>query len=566
MTRILVVDDDAQSRYLLEVLLKGNGFQVVSAENGAEALEAARREPPELIVSDILMPVMDGYTLCRHWRADERLKAIPFVFYTANYTDAKDQTLGLGLGAAQVIIKPEQPDILLQRLKQALQPYGGEESFIPPKPEPQYLKEYSEVLFHKLEQKMAEVGKANASLRSLIDAAPFGIMTIGEGFRIRSWNKAAEEIFGWTEAEVLNKPIPFFDQPALAECQVVLSRIQAGEKKINIERRNPTKSGEWIHLRLCMSPMSGRERGVGRVVAIAEDVTHLRQADEALRLLERAIESVTNGVAVVEVSREGFPVIYANKAFASLTGSERGEIIDQPLVRLHQQLGVSPMLLSLEVALREARDARIRSPLHRRDGSVLWGNLAVSYVRDEDAGAAHAVLSLDDVSDQIDTKERIRYGAYHDRLTGLANASLIYEQLDRAIRDARGGARMVGALMLNLGRFAAINEEYGEEAGKRLLRIVSHRLVSCVHEVDRVARLGGDEFGVALPDLRSHREVEDMVATVLGALSPPIDIGGATVKIDARLGTGVYPADGQDAAALLKRAESVMRAAKPGGH
>ncbi|HEY6010006.1 MAG TPA: response regulator, partial [Nitrospirota bacterium] len=83
MIRILIADDIAENRYLLETLLKGNGYEVVTAENGAAALELARKSPPDLIVTDILMPVMDGFALCRQWKSDERLKQIPFVFYTA---------------------------------------------------------------------------------------------------------------------------------------------------------------------------------------------------------------------------------------------------------------------------------------------------------------------------------------------------------------------------------------------------------------------------------------------------------------------------------------------------
>jgi hypothetical protein len=74
-TRILNVDDNADNRYLLESLLKASGFEVISAENGRDALEKAQAQPPDLIVSDILMPVMDGYALCRAWKSDEQLNS-----------------------------------------------------------------------------------------------------------------------------------------------------------------------------------------------------------------------------------------------------------------------------------------------------------------------------------------------------------------------------------------------------------------------------------------------------------------------------------------------------------
>ena len=93
--KILVVDDHEQNRYLLEALMKGSGFQAVAAVDGVDALEKLRGAHFDLIITDILMPNMDGYQLCRECKADDQLKDIPFLFYTATYTDDKDEQLSL---------------------------------------------------------------------------------------------------------------------------------------------------------------------------------------------------------------------------------------------------------------------------------------------------------------------------------------------------------------------------------------------------------------------------------------------------------------------------------------
>lgn len=75
-----------------------SGYRVEEAANGLQAFDRARIEPPDLIISDILMPEMDGFALCRIIKSIETLKHIPFVFYTATYLNQHDEELGLWLG------------------------------------------------------------------------------------------------------------------------------------------------------------------------------------------------------------------------------------------------------------------------------------------------------------------------------------------------------------------------------------------------------------------------------------------------------------------------------------
>ncbi|MDP2137340.1 MAG: response regulator, partial [Candidatus Didemnitutus sp.] len=167
MTRILIVDDKPENLYLLRALLQGHGYEVNEARHGAEALVKARAAQPDLLISDLLMPVMDGYTLLRQWKLDARLGQIPFVVYTATYTEPKDEQLALDLGADAFIIKPAEPDPFMARLDEVLgRQKRGElaKTRLPAGDEHALLKEYSEVLIRKLETKMVELEQANRAL------------------------------------------------------------------------------------------------------------------------------------------------------------------------------------------------------------------------------------------------------------------------------------------------------------------------------------------------------------------------------------------------------------------
>jgi PAS domain S-box-containing protein len=167
VTKLLIVDDNEQNLYMLQVLLEGHGYEVVSATNGAEALEKARRDRPDMIITDILMPVVDGFTLCREWKKDERLKGIPFVFYTATYTDPKDEEFALSLGAERFIVKPVEPDVFVGMLQEVIREAEAGQLVAPREPveeEAVYLREYNEALIRKLEDKMLQLEEANRAL------------------------------------------------------------------------------------------------------------------------------------------------------------------------------------------------------------------------------------------------------------------------------------------------------------------------------------------------------------------------------------------------------------------
>ena len=171
-TLVLLVDDNEQNLYLLQVLLEGNGYAVQTAQNGEDALKLARKKNPDLIVSDILMPVMDGFALCHEWHADSDLSLIPFIFYTATYTDPKDERFAMSLGAVRFIVKPQEPDVFLEVINTVMaEKQIGElpVTSIQADQEPVIMREYSEVLVRKLEDKMLQLEETHVLLEEKIE-------------------------------------------------------------------------------------------------------------------------------------------------------------------------------------------------------------------------------------------------------------------------------------------------------------------------------------------------------------------------------------------------------------
>ena len=118
------------------------------------------------------MPVMDGYALCKALRDDEFLKQIPFIFYTATFIGKKDEELALSLGADRFLIKPQEPESLMEIIRQVLAdrhisrvPQTGPQDCNDQK----LMREYNEALFRKLEKKMADLERVNQELEQKID-------------------------------------------------------------------------------------------------------------------------------------------------------------------------------------------------------------------------------------------------------------------------------------------------------------------------------------------------------------------------------------------------------------
>ena len=167
MSHVLIVDDKEENLYYLSALLTGHGYGVTSARHGAEALVKARQAPPDIVISDLLMPVMDGYTLLRHWKADAQLKKVPFIVYTATYTEEEDEKLAHSLGADAFILKPAEPEDFLARLREVQVSVAMAVPTLPKEPlgdEKDLLEVYNKTLIRKLEEKTLQLEETNQAL------------------------------------------------------------------------------------------------------------------------------------------------------------------------------------------------------------------------------------------------------------------------------------------------------------------------------------------------------------------------------------------------------------------
>jgi putative two-component system response regulator len=167
--KVLVVDDIVYSRRALRSVFLSAGYAVLMAEDGQQALEIARAELPDLIVSDILMPRLDGFQLCSALKSDPALKRIPVVFYTGSYGEAADRELGLSLGAAAYLLKPLEPRELIDAVSKAIGRPTAE--LKAREPDRDLATAYADRLAAKLQEKVTELNRTVVMLDEMVTGA-----------------------------------------------------------------------------------------------------------------------------------------------------------------------------------------------------------------------------------------------------------------------------------------------------------------------------------------------------------------------------------------------------------
>ncbi len=479
MTRALIVDDKPDNLYLLRALLTGQGWEVEEARHGAEALVVARRSPPDLVISDLLMPVMDGYTLLRRFKADERLRAIPFVVYTATYTEREDERLARDLGADAFLLKPAEPDRFLAELERILAEAdrGSLEASSPATPEePEVLRQYSETLVRKLEDKRFELEQLNQVLAES-ERRLATLLSNLPGMAYRCANDPQ-----WTMEYVSEGCLALTGHPAerlLGNAQVSYADLIHSEDREGVWRevQRAVEARDHFRLQYRLIAANGEEKWVW------EQGQGVFGADGALQCLEGFITDVTDRMRAAEALRE------SEERFRRLAENAQDLIYRYELLPQRRFSFVSPSATAItgytpeehyadpdlgaglvhpddrEVLERIGVEGAVSGePITlrwiRRDGRIVWTEQRNVAVRDAEGrlvaieGIARDVTAQRELEEQLRQSQkleavgRLAGGVAHDFNNLLAVMMMQAEMLQGSVRDPetmRGGLAEIRA-------------------------------------------------------------------------------------------------------------------------
>jgi diguanylate cyclase (GGDEF)-like protein len=191
--------------------------------------------------------------------------------------------------------------------------------------------------------------------------------------------------------------------------------------------------------------------------------------------------------------------------------------------------------------------------------------LSVTTKKGEDGKIVEYNGIVRDITAYKKAQEMIHHMAYHDPLTGLPNRILLNDRLNMAIARAQRGGKKIAVMMLDIDKFKGINDQYGHEAGDKLLKTVADRLGNALRKSDTIARMGGDEFIVIVPEMEKSADVSVVVQKILKTFSTPFDCNGFKLPSSTSIGVAMYPEDGDNGEALIRCADIAMYSVKARG-
>jgi diguanylate cyclase (GGDEF)-like protein len=531
MPTILAVDDRAINREFLATLLGYVGYEILEAADGAEALEIARAHRPDLIITDVLMPVMDGVELAGLVHDDPTIADTPIIFYTATYRIAEASMLAKCCRVASVLAKPAEPQAILDAVAAAL-------------------------------------GRAPMALAATLQTA-----------EVPSFLGAALPNYLRDLSDLQNR-LRHVPDGALVETHSVNER---SSQTFSSYQTLALRLAELLELGMVLAAKRDPRQLIEMFCSGAQDIMNCRHAivailDADARRLQtwatRGLPDETNARLATADPRAGVLGSVLVSGHAYRVRAEDGLATTLGLPNFHPPI---TSLLLVPLPLRstasvcgwlcfsdrlgtdafDAEDEQFAMTL-AAELALAYGNL-VMY----DEIQRHAATLELEVVERRRVQSELAQRMTHDQTTGLPRFVLIEEFLRSAVGDAAGRDDRVLLFYVDLDLFHSINETHGRAVGDRILRKVAERLGSMVGATGRLAHVGADEFAIALiGNGGDASDAASFVEAIRSSVELPIREDGVTVCVSCSVGVSSFPEDGKSPQELLREAERAMLQAK----
>jgi len=501
MATILVVDDLATNREVLVALLRYKGHRLLEAEDGHQALAVVQAGHPDLVITDVLMPVMDGYEFVRQLRLDPATRATRVVFYTAHYGEREARALALSSGVSDILRKPVEPEEVLKVVDRVLSGDVKEPSRDAPPLATEFNREHLRLLTDKLSDKARDLRTANARLRALINIGLelasetdserllqnvcvaardlFGATYVTLGILDRHDGTLARVVTDGTDAEWIKvgDSVPGILGTAVSERRTLRGENVGGDPvRLHLPSYHPK-----IH-RFLVAPIASRAHAYGWICLVANEQKAFTEDDEQLVLAlagqvgriyeneyffavaqrerDRAQRYLDTAEVILLALDLNGRVTQINRHACSLLGWTAGELLGRDWIETCLPARMRDALREKFHNLIGGDVSIVENPILTRSGEerlIEWRN---TVLRDDAGNITGTFSSGTDITERRRAEEEIRHRAQLSALSAAVGLALTNaDSLAHALQQC------AEALVMHLGaafaRIWTLNEREG---------------------------------------------------------------------------------------------------------
>ncbi|WP_104372333.1 GGDEF domain-containing response regulator [Desulfocucumis palustris] len=541
---ILVVDDDRAERQMFRSALENDGYQVIEAENGVEAVELFEKSTPHIILMDIMMPVMSGIDACRVIRGLPGGNRLPLVMISEPEEDDMIHR-ALNAGVDEFITRPVNFPLLRRRVKLLLRSKLAEESL----------------------KSDAEIGLAR--LQAVLSSMQQGVVFVDVLDRITEINQYACDLVEKKREEIINHSLwKMLPEDTDQRLRNVLEDYKAGNSLAPVSIHNWIRQGEFT---ITVQPVQKDDHYLGTLLCII-DISPLIEARRTLEfekcLQDKILQTAATAIYIVNSYGE---IVNVNDEFCLITGFDREEILGRHLLMLKSKCQEKCVFFD---TARTEPILKHQCTMTSKDGRLLSILKNINILRDDRGHFTGGIVSFIDITKIVEAKEeaeRAREHAEHlasvDYLTGLLNRRVFMERLGQEVDRARRESSPVGIILADIDGFKKVNDTYGHQAGDVVLQVFASRISCFSRSYDFVGRYGGEEFITCLPGANCEQTLKIAERTRLAVQEQCIPLPGCDcINITASFGVAcIEPGSDANVDWLIARADEALYRAKSGG-
>ncbi len=417
---------------------------------------------------------------------------------------------------------------------------------------------------------------ASASeLRGLMETLREGVVLTSATGEVLMLSTSAGAILGIERQDVAGRPIARLPVRAVdalmrpVNLQEIFSARygQPGQSRIiGVPGRRGAEDIRWIQV--STREVTGGREGEQINVSTIVDSVGSKEATEAVNrtdaLFRRALENAPMGMALVDLE---WRLMEVNRAFASILGTTVAALRGTPLAAVSHRDDVTkerPQVQELYDGI--VSHFSIEKRFVKSDGGTVWGVLDVGLVRHAGGAPDHYVIHLRETNEERIHKESLEHRAERDPLTQLANRTLFYDMLRRALAGANPADR-VAVVVVDLDGFKGLNDRFGHAMGDSALTYLATLVRQVVGSRGTAARLGGDEFGIVINDPEVGHTAHEIATSIHERLRRPLEVKRHRIILHVSIGIALAGPDtlAEGETSLVDAADAAMYQAKAAG-